>query len=152
MVQSILAKVQPFSIKVYGLDGLGKRCGEFSGFLYCSDPLIFTSGHAYEFGKSSSSSGAVSFTAVYDGGMEEALFIEALPLPGTDAMLLRGSKAGATLYATNASRADVVYILGFRLGSHELSIDKGMVSSSSIGAWFVTAHADVGQLGGHVSV
>lgn len=149
--RDILARTEPYVVKLYGRDDADQPLGEFSGILHAPQPLIWTMGHALQFGKDANSSGVTSFVAVYQDGSQEHVSVEVPPVPGFDLLLLRGSRASdKPLAAAIAARCDIAYTLGCMPGSARVRIDRGVVAAAEPCAWYVAAHAGEGWSGGPV--
>jgi len=84
--KGVLSKIEPHVVKLYGRDESGQDVNKFTGFIYTEEPLIFTTGHAINFGSRAAHDGlpeqcgAASFPATYNDGFSEEVEVVATPL------------------------------------------------------------------------
>jgi S1-C subfamily serine protease len=141
--QAILAKLQPYLVKVRGFDTDDKLVSEGSGFLYGEHGYIMTAGHVL---------GAASrYQGTFIDGSTQPLKVHAHSEDRFDVGILCGPISGAILHARGRLRAgETAYVLGFGPGSTNVSFSKGVVSAGGISSVTIAVHADHCWSGGAI--
>ena len=155
--KEVIAKINPYMVKLTGFDVHGNVVQRASGFLYTKDAnLIVTCNHVryppQTQPQTQPQEPVARFIAKYVlDGMQEDVHICTPPHPLYDLMVLSGSRRASTDFlADNPVTGDVVYVSGIPPDEDHVCHSKGMIGLATPASLTVDAYADNGWSGGPV--